>query len=165
MAAARAGNRRAHRDETMILIAYRHGLRASELVGLRWDQIDLKAGRLQVNRVKRGDPSVHPLSGVELRALRRLEREAPKSVFVFSSERDAPFTVGGFRRMVGRLGVKAGFTFMVHPHMFRHACGYKLANQGVDTRSLQHYLGHRNIQHTVKYTAMSPARFKDFWRD
>ena len=67
--------------------------------------------------------------------------------------------------MVGRLGVKAGFTFMVHPHMFRHACGYKLANQGVDTRSLQHYLGHRNIQHTVKYTAMSPARFKDFWRD
>jgi integrase len=119
----------------------------------------------QVNRVKRGDPSVHPLSGVELRALRRLEREAPKSVFVFTSERGAPFTVGGFRRMVGRLGARAGFTFMVRPHMLRHACGYKLANQGVDTRSLQHYLGHRNIQHTVKYTAMSPARFKDFWRD
>jgi integrase len=102
---------------------------------------------------------------VELRALRRVKREAPPSAFVFVSERGAPFTVGGFRRMVGRLGVKAGFTFQVHPHQLRHACGYKLANDGHNTRSLQHYLGHKNIQHTVRYTELAPDRFKGFWRD
>ena len=71
----------------------------------------------------------------------------------------------GFRRMVVRLGESAKIPFPVHPHMLRHACGYKLANQGVDTRSLQHYLGHKNIQHTVRYSELSPNRFKDFWRD
>ena len=67
--------------------------------------------------------------------------------------------------MVARLGVVADFGFPVHPHMLRHACGYKLANDGVDTRSLQAYLGHKNIQHTVRYTELAPTRFKNFWRD
>jgi type 1 fimbriae regulatory protein FimB/type 1 fimbriae regulatory protein FimE len=84
---------------------------------------------------------------------------------VFTSERGSPFTNAGFRKMTQRLGVAAGFAFTVHPHMLRHACGYKLANDGVDTRSLQAYLGHRNIQHTVRYTELAPTRFKDFWRD
>lgn len=159
-------NRHGHRDATMILIAYRHGMRAVELVGLRWDQIDFNHGRLHVNRAKRGSSSVHPLSGRELRALRRLKREqAPASPFVFSSERYTPFTTAGYRKMIARLGIAAGFEFPVHPHMLRHACGFKLANDGVDTRSLQAYLGHKNIQHTVRYTELAPTRFKDFWRD
>jgi site-specific recombinase XerD len=106
------------------------------------------------------------LTGRELRALRRLKREQdPASPFLFTSERGAPFATGGFRTLMARLGEAAGFDFRVHPHMLRHACGYKLANDGVDTRSLQAYLGHRNIQHTVRYTELAPTRFKDFWRD
>ena len=98
--------------------------------------------------------------------MRRLQREQElKSPFVFTSERGAPFSAAGWRKMVARLGVAAGFDVLVHPHMLRHACGYKLANDGVDTRSLQAYLGHKNIQHTVRYTELAPTRFKDFWRD
>jgi len=89
----------------------------------------------------------------------------PVSPFIFTSERGAPFTPAGFRKLVARLGVAAKFKFPVHPHMLRHACGYQLANQGVDTRSLQAYLGHKNIQHTVRYTEMSSTRFKNFWKD
>jgi integrase len=158
-------NRNGHRDATMVLLAFRHGLRAAELVTLRWDNVDLAHGKLHVNRVKSGSPSVHPLAGTEIRGLRRLKRESPESPFVFVSERGSPFTTVGFRKMVARLGVAAKFQFAVHPHMLRHACGYKLANQGVDTRSLQHYLGHRNITHSVRYSELSPDRFKDFWRD
>jgi integrase len=164
--AAASKNRYGHRDATMVLLAYRHGLRVAELVTLRWDAIDFAHGRLHVRRIKGGSESVHPLSGRELRALRRLRREQePASPFIFTSERGAPFTPGGFRKMIARLGVAAGFGFPVHPHMLRHACGYQLANRGVDTRSLQAYLGHRNIQHTVRYTELAPTRFKDFWHD
>ena len=164
MAAAK-GNRRGHRDATMVLVGYRHGLRASELVDLRWDQVDFASATLHVRRVKQGTPSAHPILGDELRALRRLQREQePKSVFVFTSERGAPFTTAGFARMVERAGADARLGFKAHPHMLRHACGYALANKGHDTRALQAYLGHRNIQHTVRYTELSPTRFKDFWR-
>ena len=161
-----ASNRYGHRDATMILVAYRHGLRVAELVALRWDAIDFGHGRLHVSRVKGSSESVHPLSGRELRALRRLKREhEPASPFIFTSERGAPFSSAGFRKMLARLGAAASFDFSVHPHMLRHASGYHLANRGVDTRSLQAYLGHRNIQHTVKYTELSPTRFKGFWPD
>jgi site-specific recombinase XerD len=81
------------------------------------------------------------------------------------SERGSPFAAAGFAKLVERAGKAAGFTFGVHPHMLRHACGYKLANDGVDTRSLQAYLGHKNIPHTVRYTELSPTRSKDFWCD
>src|SRR6516162_6547739 len=163
---AASENRHGHRDATTVLVAYRHGLRVSELVGLRWDSIDFGHGRLHVNRAKSGSPSVHLLSGRELRALRRLRREQePTSPFIFTSERGAPFTTAGFRKLIARLGVVAGFGFPVHPHMLRHASGFALANKGVDTRSLQAYLGHRNIQHTVRYTEPAPTRFKNFWHD
>jgi type 1 fimbriae regulatory protein FimB/type 1 fimbriae regulatory protein FimE len=157
-------NRRGHRDATMVLIAFRHGLRASELVDLRWDQVDFGQAVLHVRRVKQGTPSTHPLSGLELRALRRLERESPSTPFVFVSERGAPFSPGGFARMLERAAQAAKLKIKVHPHMLRHACGFALANAGHDTRALQAYLGHRNIQHTVRYTELAPARFKDFWR-
>src|SRR5258707_9805796 len=158
-------NRYGHRDAAMILLAYRHGFRAVELVDLRWDQIDFDRATLAVRRAKRGSPSTHPIQGDELRALRRLQREQePKSPFVFTSERGAPFGTAGFARMVERAGAEARLGFKAHPHMLRHACGYALANKGHDTRALQAYLGHRNIQHTVRYTELSPSRFRDFWK-
>ena len=163
---AAKGNRWGNRDATMILVAYRHGLRSSELVGLRWDQVEFQTATLHIRRVKQGSPSTHPILGDELRALRRLQREQnPISAFVFNSERGAPFSTAGFARMVERLGAEARLGFKAHPHMLRHACGYALANKGHDTRALQAYLGHRNIQHTVRYTELSLTRFKDFWRD
>jgi integrase len=159
-------NRWGHRDYTMLLVAYRHGLRASELVDLRWDQVDFRIATMHVRRAKQGTPSTHPIVGDELRALRRLQREQqPKSPFLFTSERGAPFNTAGFARMLERAGVQAKLAFKAHPHMLRHACGFALANKGHDTRALQAYLGHRNIQHTVRYTELSPTRFKDFWRD
>jgi type 1 fimbriae regulatory protein FimB/type 1 fimbriae regulatory protein FimE len=158
-------NRWGHRDATMILVCYRHGLRASELVDLRWDQIDFNAGTLAVRRAKKGTPATHPIRGDEMRALRKLQRDQDrKSPFVFTSERGAPFTTAGFARMFERAGEAAKLGFKAHPHMLRHACGFALANKGHDTRALQAYLGHKNIQHTVRYTELSPDRFKDFWR-
>jgi type 1 fimbriae regulatory protein FimB/type 1 fimbriae regulatory protein FimE len=162
---AAKGNRWGHRDAAMILVAYRHGLRAAELVDLRWDQIDFNTATLAVRRAKRGTPATHPIRGDELRALRKLAREQePRSPFVFTSERGTPFTTAGFARMVERAGAEAKLGFKAHPHMLRHACGFALANKGHDTRALQGYLGHKNIQHTVRYTELSPDRFKDFWR-
>lgn len=162
MTAARKLGRHGPRDATMILVAYRHGLRVSELVSLRWDDVDLKEGLLHVRRRKNGTPSTHPLRGPEIRALRRLGRKGP---YVFVSERGGPLTDSAFRKVVARAGVAAGLGLPVHPHMLRHACGFKLANDGQDTRAIQHYLGHRNIQHTVRYTELSADRFKDFWED
>jgi integrase len=162
---ATKGNRWAHRDATMILVAFRHGLRASEVADLRWDQVDFATATLHVRRVKQGSPSTHPILGDELRSFRRLRREQePKSPFVFTSERGAPFTTAGFARMVERAGAEANLGFKVHPHMLRHACGFALASKGHDTRALQAYLGHKNIQHTVRYTELSPTRFRNFWR-
>src|SRR6516165_6526819 len=139
---ATRGNRWAHRDATMILVAYRHGLRASELTDLRWDQVDFNGALLHVRRAKKGTPATHPIRGDELRALRKLQREQePKSPFVFTSERGAPFSTAGFARMIERAGEAANFSFKPHPHMLRHACGFALANKGHDTRALQAYLG------------------------
>ena len=127
--------------------------------------MDFKTATLHVRRVKQGTPSTHPILGDELRALRRLQREQDKSAYVFTSERGAPFGTAGFARMVERAGVEAKLGFKVHPHMLRHACGYALANRGHDTRALQAYLGHKNIQHTVRHTELSPTRFENFWRE
>jgi integrase len=158
-------DRYGHRDATMLLVAYRHGLRASELCGLEWSQVDFNGATLHVTRAKNGKAATHPIRGDGMRALRRLQREAPKSPFVFVNERGTPFSPDGFNWLVKRAGQKAGLPFQVHAHMLRHSAGYKLASDGHDTRAIQDYLGHRNISNTVRYTELSPTRFKDFWRD
>ena len=162
---AAGANRQGHRDAIMILFAFRHGLRASEVCDLRWEQVDFKAATLHVRRTKGGTPATHPLTGRELRALRRHQRPAPGGAFVFVSERGAPLSAPGFSRMVERAGLAARLVIKVHAHMLRHACGYALANAGHDTRALQAYLGHANIQNTTRYTALAEGRFKGFWRD
>jgi integrase len=162
---AAKANRHGHRDASMILVAFRHGLRAAEVCDLRWDQVEFDAAVLHVRRVKSGSPSTHPVRGDELRALRRLQRESETSPFVFVSERGSPFTTAGFARMIERAATSAGLDLKAHPHMLRHACGYALANKGHDTRAIQAWLGHRSITSTAIYTALAPNRFKDFWRD
>jgi type 1 fimbriae regulatory protein FimB/type 1 fimbriae regulatory protein FimE len=165
IAAARGLGRHGDRDAAMILLAYRHGLRVSELTGLRREQVDLRQGLLHVNRRKNGLPSTHPLRGPELRALRKIFRDYPETAYVFVSERRAPMTAATFRKLIARAGDAAGLGMPIHPHMLRHSTGFKLANDGQDTRAIQHYLGHRNIQYTTIYTQLASDRFNDFWKD
>lgn len=165
MRAAYRVGRHGQRDATLILIMYRHGLRVSEVNSLRWESIDLKMALLHMRRLKHGVASAHPMHGPELRALRQLKRDNPGLSYVFMSERGAPLSDRTIRHIILRAGEEAQLPFPVHPHMLRHACGFYLTNKGIDTRSIQHYLGHRNIQHTVRYTELSSQRFLDFWDD
>lgn len=157
--------RHGHRDSTLILLAYRHGLRVSELVALRWQQVDFSSGTLHINRLKHGISSTHPLRAKELRWLRQLKREYPGSPYLFVSERGTPIAAATAFGIIRRAGTNAGLALSVHPHMLRHACGFYLASSGHDTRAIQAYLGHKNIQHTIRYTELSPDRFRNFWLD
>jgi len=150
------------RDRTLILALYRHGLRVSEAISLKWDQVDFKRAEMHVRRLKGGTPAVHPIKGDELRLLRKLKREY-ESAFVFVSERGLPLSRSAVAAIVKRAGNNAEIELKVHPHMLRHACGYYLANKNIDTRTIQAYLGHRSIQHTVRYTELAPGRFSDLW--
>ena len=164
VAAASQVGRHGQRDAALILVAYRHGLRVSELVALRWDQVDLAQGLVHIVRSKNGVPSVHPLRGPELRALRRLQRDYPETPYVFVSERKAPLTADAVRKIVARAGRQAGIEFPIHPHMLRHSCGFYLANRGYDLRLIQDYLGHRDPKHTAHYTRVAGSRFEGLWR-
>lgn len=157
--------RHGERDSLLVLIMYSHALRVGEVVDLRWDQIDLNRGRIHVNRLKNGDASVHYLEGDEIRALRKLRRDYSATDFVFESERQGPLTSNAIHKMVARAGIEANLELIVHPHMLRHGKGYQLASEGVDTRAIQAYMGHKNIQHTVLYTQLNPKRFKGFGKD
>jgi integrase len=165
LSAARKVGRYGERDATLMLLMYRHGLRVAEVSRLRWEHGDVQAALLHVRRLKHGVSSVHPLHGPELRALRRLKTLHPGMAYVFLSERVTPLTERTIHHIVSRAGEAAALPFPVHPHMLRHACGFYLANRNLDTRTIQHYLGHRNIQHTVRYTELAPQRFQDFWDD
>jgi type 1 fimbriae regulatory protein FimB/type 1 fimbriae regulatory protein FimE len=150
------------RDACLILAAFRHGLRAQEIADLEWTQIeDGRTPTMHVRRVKNGRPSQHPIRGDEMRALRKLPRTSP---YVFTTERGGQFTADAINRQIKSIARRAAFPFPVHAHMLRHSCSYKLANDGHDTRSIQAWLGHANINHTVRYTEMAATRFKDFWR-
>jgi site-specific recombinase XerD len=163
--AAKKVGRHGIRDGGIILLMFRHGLRTAELIALKWTQIDLAGGYIEVHRVKNGRDSIHPLRSPELRALRQIQRDYADMSYVFVSERKAPLSTRSIRHIVARAGESAGIPFEVHPHQLRHACGYYLAAQGHDTRAIQDYLGHKNIHHTVRYTQMSPQRFENFWMD
>ena len=127
--------------------------------------IDLKQGLMHVSRLKNGVNSTHPLRGVELRALRKLKRDYKDTPYLFETERKGPLTASAVRKIIARAGEIAELGLSVHPHMLSHSTGYKLANDGHDNRAIQHYSGHRNIQHTVRYTELSAGRFNDFWTD
>ena len=129
--AARQRGRYGHRDATLLLLMYRHGLRVAEVVRLRWDMLDLKAAVVHVRRVKNGVAAVHPLRGPELRALRQLQQLYAGTAYLFLSERGGPLTARAVHHIVAQAGVAAALAFPVHPHMLRHACGFYLANKGV----------------------------------
>ena len=160
--AGRVG-RHSARDRTLLLVAYRHGLRVSELINLKWDAVDFKAARLHVTRLKQGIPSTHPVPGDELRALRALKRDYSDSSFIFSTERGGPLTRSTVNKLLARAGELAKIPFPVTPHQLRHACGYYLANKQVPTRTIQEYLGHKNISNTQRYTALSAHAFRGLW--
>jgi type 1 fimbriae regulatory protein FimB/type 1 fimbriae regulatory protein FimE len=157
-----------HRDWLIGLIIFRHGLRVSEACDLRWDDLDLAKRTVIVRRLKGSIDSTHYLERDEVNGLRLLQRQqaakGKTSAYVFVNERGQPFGRMGIGRMIERAGEAAKLPFPVHVHMLRHSTGYALANNGMDTRRLQHFLGHASITNTVKYTAMSPEPFKDIWR-
>ena len=156
-------SRNPDRDRLLILLAFRHALRVSELVDVRVEQIDLKAATIHIRRAKNGTPGIHGLAGDEMRLIRALVRENPHSQFLFLSERKAPLSIDGAQKLVERLGVAAGLAFPIHVHMLRHSAGYALAGRGVDTRTLQAFMGHRSIANTVIYTAVADKRVRNIW--
>ena len=158
------------RDRTLITVAYVHGLRLAEIVALRWDQIDLAGQQIHITRVKRGTPAIHPIPPGESRMLHALRR-IRKSEFVFSSRQSDQLSRSAVQLIFRKAGENSTCTgtetapVQVHAHMARHACGYRLANQGIDTRTIQAYLGHRSIQTTVKYTVLASDRFEGIWQE
>jgi integrase len=156
---AAAGQRGRHpiRDQVLVRLVYRHGLRASEAVGLRWSQIDLEAGVIHIVRVKGSQDSTHTMDRDELRDLRKL-RQQLTGLYVFETERGGPLSVDALQYIVREAGKLAGLDVEAHPHMLRHAAGYMLANAGTNTRLIQAFLGHRDIRHTAHYTAIAPKR-------
>jgi len=161
-------SRNPERDHCLLFLMVRHGLRVSEACGLRVSQVDIESRVLHVARLKQGLSTTHPLRGDEIRAIKawltERARMKPETEAFFLSERRGPLSRKTVWFMIGRYGKRAGLSVDAHPHMLHHACGFALADQGADTRLLQDYLGHRNIQHTVKYTATNPARFERLWR-
>lgn len=166
--AATKGSRNEARDRCLLLLMFRHGLRVSEACGLQLSQVDTESHVLHVVRLKKGLSTTHPLRTDEIRVIKTWLAERKKlnsegSAF-FVSERRLPLSRKMAWFAIRAYGEKAGLAVPAHPHMLRHACGFALADQGADTRLIQDYLGHRNIMHTVIYTATNPARFEKFWR-
>src|SRR5262249_32635082 len=155
--AAKSSRRYAARNHAMILLAYRHGFRASELVELRVSDVDLAAGTIHCRRRKGSKASVHPMKRDEIHAIEGVlgSRDVRGADYLFASERSAKLTRNGFWRIVSEAGKRAGLPMNVYSHQLRHACGYYLANKGCDLRLIQEYLGHRQIQNTVRYTTLS----------
>jgi type 1 fimbriae regulatory protein FimB len=166
--AATKGSRNAARDRCLLLLMFRHGLRVSEACGLQLSQVDLESRVLHVVRLKKGLSTTHPLRTDELRTIKawliERKRMRPTSEDFFISERRGQLNRRTAWLAIRNYGELAGLPLDTHPHMLRHACGFALADQGADTRLIQDYLGHRNIQHTVLYTATNPARFERLWR-
>ena len=163
--AAKKSPRYGARNHAMILLAYRHGLRASELVNLRLSDLDLPSGTIYCRRAKGSRSGLHPMKPDEVTALEKLlaRRDLPASKYVFQSERSETMSRSAFWRIVSNAGDRAGLPVKAYAHQLRHACGYYLANKGCDLRLIQDYLGHKQIQNTVRYTALNPNRFAGLW--
>jgi type 1 fimbriae regulatory protein FimB len=168
LVAATRGTRNEARNRCLLLLMFRHGLRVSEACGLVLAQVDVQSRVLHVARLKKGLSTTHPLRPDEVRAIRAWlairSRMRPDTDAFFLSERRRELSRKTAWFLIRGLGEKAGLPLPTHPHMFRHACGFALADQGADTRLIQDYLGHRNIQHTVRYTAANAARFEKLWK-
>ena len=154
--------RNVQRDKLLILMLYRHGLRLQEATNLRWSDVDLRHARLHVHRLKNGLNTAHPIQGDTLRLLRAVRRRERSQEFVFVSERGSTMAPSAVRYVVRKAGNTAGLK-AAHPHQLRHGCGYHLANNGVDTRAIQEYLGHKSITHTTRYTQLNSKRFVGLW--
>ncbi len=165
---ATKGRRNEVRDRCLLLLMFRHGLRVSEACGIKLDQVDTESRVLHVARLKGGLSTTQPLRGDELRAisawLKERARMKPAGKAFFVSEQRKPLHRSTVNLLLITYSRAASLPLLAHPHMLRHACGFALADQGADTRLIQDYLGHRNIQHTVKYTATNPTRFEKLWR-
>lgn len=161
--AAKTQGRYPLRDSTMILLAYRHGLRVTEAVRLQWSDINLKAPTIYIKRLKSSQSGVHPLGKDEVKALTKLKNQAESTRWIFENERGGPISADTARKIFARAGRVAGLDFPVHFHMARHSCGYYLANRGTDLLLIQAWLGHRDITNTVRYTALAPNRFEGLW--
>jgi len=166
--AATKGSRHEARDRCLLLLMFRHGLRVSEACGLTLSQVDIESRVLHVARLKNGLSTTHPLRTDEIRVIKAWLKERarikPETDAFFVSNRRGPLSRKMVWVLIRTYGERAGLPLVAHPHMLRHACGFALADQGADTRLIQDYLGHRNIQHTVRYTAANPARFERLWR-
>jgi type 1 fimbriae regulatory protein FimB len=131
-------------------------------------QVDIESRVLHVARLKKGLSTTHPLRTDEMRVIKtwlaERARMKPETDAFFISERRGPLSRKTAWLAIRTYGKLAGLPVEAHPHMLRHACGFALADQGAATRLIQDYLGHRNIQHTVRYTATNPARFERLWR-
>jgi integrase len=161
--AARSG-RHGVRDHLLILVMFRHGLRVSEAIGLRRDEVDLDHAWLWIRRLKNGLAVEHPIAGDELRAIKRYFAIRTDSLpWFFVSEREQPLTRQSVNYLIAMAAERAGLS-PVHPHMLRHSCGFYLANRGYDLRLIQDYLGHRDPKHTVHYTRVAGSRFEGLWR-
>ena len=166
---ATRATRHSERNYCLIYMAYLHGLRASELLGLRLSDLDLRGGTLNVRRLKNGFSTIHPLLTAEVKAIKQwlnVRQFGPdmECDWLFATREGKVLSRQQFYNIIRGLGKQAGCSFDPHPHMLRHACGFALADRGIDTRLIQDYLGHRNIRHTVRYTASNAARFRGIWR-
>lgn len=154
------------RDRCLVSMMYAHALRVSETCDLRWENVDLRKGKLNVERLKNGDPSIHYLEKDEIEALRQLRRDHPDSIFVFNSQRGGPISSRQVHTIIARAGESAGIEEPVHPHMLRHSKGFQLAAKGADTLAIQGYFGHKAVQHTMRYAKTdAKQKYKGFGKD